>query len=88
MINRNKFAVASGLCAGLLWVICSILVALFPHYMLLMTTHMIHVDITQMGWTLTWSGFLVRLAGWMILAGVAGALLAVIYNRMVGCETS
>ena len=88
MINRNKFAVASGLCAGLLWVICSILVALFPHYMLLMTTHMIHVDITQMGWTLTWSGFLVGLAGWMILAGVAGALLAVIYNWMVGCETS
>lgn len=88
MINRNKFAVASGLCAGLLWVICSILVALFPHYMLLMTTHMIHVDITQMGWTLTWSGFLVGLAGWMILAGVAGALLAVIYNRMVGSGAS
>ena len=88
MINRNKFAVASGLCAGLLWVICSILVALFPHYMLLMTAHMIHVNITQMGWTLTWSGFLVGLVGWMILAGVAGVLLAVIYNQMVGSEAS
>jgi len=88
MINRNKFAVASGLCAGLLWVICSILVALFPHYMLLMTAHMIHVDITQMGWTLTWSGFLVGLVGWMILADVAGVLLAVIYNQMVGSEAS
>jgi hypothetical protein len=88
MINRNKLAVASGLCAGLLWGICSVFVALFPHYMLLMTTHMIHVDITQMGWTLTWSGFLVGLVGWMILAGVAGALLAVIYNQMVGSEAN
>jgi hypothetical protein len=56
--------------------------------MLLMTTHMIHVDITQMDWTLTWSGFLVGLVGWMILAGIAGALLAVIYNQMVGSEAS
>jgi hypothetical protein len=49
---------------------------------------MIHVYITQMGRTLTWSGFLVGLIGWMILAGVAGALLAVIYNQMVGSEAS
>ena len=87
MTSRGKFAMASGLCAGLLWVVCSVLVAPFPQYMLL-TTHMVHVDITQMSWTLTWSGFLVGLLGWMILAGAAAALLAVIYNRLVVGEAN
>lgn len=88
MINTSKLAIASALCAGLLWVICSVLVVLFPNYMLQMTTHMIHVDITQMRWTLTWPGFLLGLFSWVIFAGVAGALLAVIYNRLVGNEVN
>lgn len=86
MIDKNKFAIASSLCAGLLWLICTGLVVLFPQYMLQMTMHMIHVDLINIGWTLTWSGFLFGLLGWVILAGATGALLAVIYSRLVGRE--
>lgn len=55
--------------------------------MLQMTANMIHVDLVDINWTLTWFGFLVGLFGWVILAGVAGTLLAVFYNRLVGSET-
>jgi len=86
MIGRNRFVVASSLCAGVLWLICSALVALFPHYMLQMTPHMVHVDLSDTHWTLTWSGFFFGLLDWVILAGAAGTLLAVIYNSLVGSE--
>ena len=86
MINSNKLIMASTLSAGLLWVICSVLVALLPQYMLQMTAHMIHVDLVGISWTLTWSGFFVGLLGWVILAGITAALLAVIYNRLVGFD--
>lgn len=86
MINSNKLIMASALSAGLLWVICSVLVALLPHYMLQMTAHMIHVDLVDISWTLTWSGFFVGLLGWLILAGITAALLAAIYNRLVGFD--
>ena len=86
MINSNKLIMASTLSAGLLWVICSVLVALLPRYMLQMTAHMIHVDLVDISWTLTWSGFFVGLLGWLILAGITAALLAAIYNRLVGFD--
>jgi hypothetical protein len=54
--------------------------------MLQMTAHMIHVDLVDIRWTLTWSGFFVGLLGWVILAGITAALLAVIYNRLVGFD--
>ncbi len=86
MINTNKLAMASALSAGLLWVICSAIVVLFPHSTLQMTGHMIHVDLAQTTWTLTWTGFLVGLVGWVALAAITGASLAVIYNSLVGKE--
>lgn len=86
MIHGQKFAIASALCAGLFWVGCSALVALFPNLMVQMTAHMFHVDLTQIGWTLTWFGFLIGLLAWVTLAGGAGMLLSVIYNRLVENE--
>ncbi len=87
MIESKKLGMASALCAGLLWFLCSVLVALFPHSMLQMTAHMIHVDLVDIDWTLTWFGFLVGLLGWTILAGVTGTLLAGFYNYLVGRDT-
>ena len=86
MINSYKLIMASALSAGLLWVICSVLAALLPHTMLQMTAHMIHVDLVDISWTLTWSGFFVGLLGWVVLAGITAALLAAIYNRLVGFD--
>ena len=88
MIHRKKFAITCALCTGLLWVICSVLVALFPGTMLEMTAHMFHIDSAQINWTLTWYGFFVGLLSWVILAGVAGMLLSIIYNRLVCNESS
>ena len=84
MIHKNRFAVACAVSTGVVWSICSVLVVFFPNYMLQMTAHMFHVDLVDVHWTMTWSGFSLGLIGWTILAGFAGAVLAVVYNRLVG----
>lgn len=56
MINSSKLAMASALCAGLFWVLCSTLVVLFPQPMLQMTGNMVHVDLALTSWTMTWPG--------------------------------
>ena len=86
MIRSKLFAIACAMSTGLLWSICSALVVCFPNYMLQMTAHMFHVDLADVHWTMTWSGFLLGLLGWTLLAGSAGALLAVVYNRLLGSE--
>ena len=86
VIYTNKFAMACALCTGLLWVICSVLVAFFPNAMLQMSAHMFHIDAAQINWQLTWYGFLLGLISWVIIAAIAGLLLAAIYNRLVCSE--
>ncbi len=86
MIKTSKLTMACALCAALLWLICSSIVVLFPDFSLQMTGHMVHVDLAETTWTLTLTGFLVGLLGWVALAAITGASLAVIYNSLVGKE--
>ena len=83
MINSKKITIASVFSAGLLWVLCSLLVVLFPNSMMQITAHMLHADLPHISWTLTWSGFLIGLIGWVVLAGAMGSLVSVIYNRLI-----
>lgn len=52
-----------------------------------MTGHMVHMEVPQMSWTMSWSGFLFGLSVWSALLGVTGILLSVIYNREAGDES-
>lgn len=87
MIYTGKFSAACAGTAALLWVICSALVVAMPLTMMQMTAHMIHMELPQMSWTMSWSGFLFGLLIWSVLSGVTGILLSVIYNRLVGDES-
>lgn len=86
MIYTKQFAMACTLTAAILWSACSLLVSLMPQGMMQMTAHMFHADLTQMTWTLTWSGFCIGLASWSVISGITGALLAVTYNRLSTSE--
>jgi hypothetical protein len=45
---------------------------------------MVHVDFSQMGWTLTWAGVFFGLVAWAVVAFVSAWLIAAIYNRLLG----
>ena len=84
LINTNKFAFAAAIATALAWALCSLLVMLAPSLMTNMTGHMLHMDLAEMGLTLSLSGFIFGLLGWSLLAGGFSWLLAAIYNFIVG----
>jgi hypothetical protein len=82
-INALKFGLACAISASVLWVICSLLVMALPSMMLSMSSDMLHMQLTDMGWHLTLIGAVKGLVAWFIAAGVAGWLLAATYNRLL-----
>ncbi|MBD8524411.1 DUF5676 family membrane protein [Pseudomarimonas arenosa] len=78
----SKFGLSCAFTAALLWLACSVLVAMLPAAMLSLSGDMFHMQLSAMGWHLTWTGVLIGLIAWSIVAGLTGATLAAIYNRL------
>ena len=81
-IDTGKFAVAAGISAALLWIVCSVFVWVAPGMMMSMTGYMLHADLSETHWQLTLNGVLAGLIIGSAFAGLTGYLLAGIYNRL------
>jgi len=81
-LNANKLAVSTAVVFGVLWVICSALVAMFPGQMLRMTGYMVHSELISFQWSLTLAGFVGGLVLWAVLSGLIVWLVARLYNRI------
>jgi hypothetical protein len=79
--NSVKFALAATLTTAVIWVICSLLVFLLPQATIMASSDMIHMDIQDMMWSLTLSGFIKGLILWSLSVGLSAWIFAVIYNR-------
>ena len=80
--NSVKFALAATLTTAVIWVICSLLVFLLPQATIMASGDMIHMDIQDMMWSLTLSGFIKGLILWSLSVGLSAWIFAVIYNRL------
>lgn len=83
-LNPTALGAASAICFSILWIICSAAVAVSPEFMMTMSGHMVHVNFSQMGWTLTWTGVFLGLVAWAVVAFVSAWLIAAVYNRLLG----
>ena len=83
-LDEKKLALSLGGTTAALWIICTVLVALMPGPMGTLTGHMLHGNLENFGWTLTWPGFFIRLVTWVLWAAAAGWLVAWFYNRLGG----
>lgn len=81
-LHAYKFGIASAISASILWIICSLLVILAPSMMLSLSGDMLHMQLNDMGWHLAFVGVAKGLIAWSVTAGIAGWLLATIYNRI------
>lgn len=81
MMNKTALANAAAVTSIILWIICSALVATLPSMMMTMSGHMLHADMTSVGWTLAPIGFVVGLIIWAAIAWVTGWLIGFFYNR-------
>ncbi|MTI64788.1 DUF5676 family membrane protein [Methylophaga sp.] len=80
--NSVKFALAATLTTAIIWVICSLLVFLLPQATIMASGDMFHMDIQDMMWSLTLSGFIKGLILWSLSVGLSAWIFAVIYNRL------
>ena len=80
LVNTKQMVIAWSIAAALLWVFCSLLVALSPGPMTSMTGHMIHMDLTHTSLAMSLTGFFVGLISWVVLAATFAWLLGSIYN--------
>ncbi len=82
-LDSIKIGYATSLAFALVWVICSILVSILPSFMMGMSGHMVHGDLSNMQWHLNMTGFIYGLLAWSITAGLIATLIAYIYNKLV-----
>ena len=80
LVNTKKLVIAWSIAAALVWVICSVLVALSPGSMTAMTGHMIHMELGHTALAMSLTGFIVGLLGWVLLAAGFAWLFGTIYN--------
>lgn len=81
-LDEVKLGVATTLATGVFWVVCSILVLLMPTGMMSSSGWMMHMDMAEFGWRMTWGGFFFGGILWSLLAGLFVWLIAAIYNRI------
>ncbi len=81
-LDANRLAISLGGATALLWIICSALVAILPSPMMSITGHMLHANMQDLGWSLTWAGFFVGLVSWTICGTATGWLIARIYDYL------
>ncbi len=81
-LNSVKLGAASAIAFSVLWVICSATVAVSPDSMMTISGHMIHADLSNIGWSLSWTGFFLGLIAWAVVADVTVWLVAAVYNRI------
>lgn len=84
LLNTKQMTISFAVAAGVLWAVCSALVALSPALMTTMTGHMLHMDLTNNGLSMNMPGFFIGMIGWMIMAAAFAWLLGSIYNYSVG----
>ncbi|MDA1324016.1 MAG: DUF5676 family membrane protein [Proteobacteria bacterium] len=83
-IDAGKLGLATAIIFALIWVICSVLVVSIPGAMMQVSGHMLHADLSGLGWSMHWGGFFFGLVLWSALAGLIVWAVAGLYNRLTG----
>ena len=83
LLNTRAFALAAGLTAAALFVLCAIAVALAPGSTTAFAGFLIHADLSGIARTLTLASFVGGLCIWAVGTGLVFALVAWIYNRLL-----
>jgi hypothetical protein len=82
-LDAVKLGFSTAIVFAIAWVICSILVVVSPGVMMQMSGHMIHANLSGLGWTMHWTSFLIGLVAWSVLSGVLAWAVAAVYNRLI-----
>lgn len=83
-LDPKRLGLAVAVATAILWLLCSAAVSIVPGPAMTITGHMVHGDLSDFAWSLSWGGVLIGLVAWTISAAVAAWLVAWTYNRLAG----
>lgn len=87
-LDAKRLALAAAIVTTILWLLCSAAVSLAKGPTMTITGHMVHANLNEFVWSLSWSGVLIGLAAWTVSSAVAAWLLAWTYNRLAGAPSA
>jgi len=56
---------------------------IIPGFMLTLTSHLIHIYLSGVTWSYTWSGFISGLLSWVVMSGITVGIVARFYNYLL-----
>ena len=80
-IDARAFGLAAGVMSAGLFVLCAAAVALAPEWTTRVASTLVHVDLSGLARTLTWSSFLAGLVCWTLGTALVFAAVGALYNR-------
>ena len=83
-LDAIKFAIAGGITAGILRIICSFVLLIMHEGMMPMGAHMMREGYSGMQWHMGFGSILFSLMGSVFIGAVICWLFATIYNKLVG----
>jgi hypothetical protein len=79
-IDTGLFVISAVATTAVLWVICSLIVLLYPEQSTYFAETMMHLAPGQIKLQMNWAGFLSGLCSWGILAAFGAWLLTFMYS--------
>ena len=83
-LDSRAFGIAAGAMAGVLFILCSIAVAIAPAAMTALFGYLVHTDLSGLPRTLTLASFVGGLICWTLGTALTFGFAAAIYNRLAG----
>jgi hypothetical protein len=83
-LDARAFGLAAGAMAAVLFTICALAVAIAPGPTTAFAGYLIHTDLSSMSRSLTLGSFVGGLICWAVGTSLTFALVAAVYNRLIG----
>jgi hypothetical protein len=82
-LNATKFVLAAACAVAIIWLFCSLIVAMSPSMSMNMGGYMMHADFGDMAWDIGFPGFLFSGNLWAVSAGALAGLGAATFNKII-----
>jgi len=82
-LDTRAFGIAAGTTAAVLFVLCSLAVAISPDPTTAFFGYLVHLDLSSLPRTLTFGSFIGGLVAWTAGTALAFGFSATVYNRLI-----
>lgn len=87
-LNARAVGFAAGIVAATISALCAAALAVAPRATRALAGYLLHSDLSSVTPAVSWSSVVTSVIGWGLIAGVAFATAAALYNRSIAARTA